>query len=170
MRLIFTMKVTFLKGKRGFTLVETLISVALIGGLVVIGVPMILQNLASTRLARTAREVKVELNAAGHLAVSRNMRYRINFTLSAYPTLDTYTRSYYTGGSWVVDSAMAPRSFDSIVDMVSPTSNFTVEFRPNNSATANHAICLQNTSDATNKYLVSVFSTTGRVTISEGGC
>jgi type IV fimbrial biogenesis protein FimT len=110
--------------QRGFTLVELLITIALIAGMVLIGSPSILRQLSHLRLTRATRDISVELQAARLKAIAQNIPYRVSFTLNTYPTSDTYRLQLFSGGSWQNDATRAPRDLPDTVDITSPD-NFT---------------------------------------------
>jgi prepilin-type N-terminal cleavage/methylation domain-containing protein len=158
--------------QRGFTLVELLITIALIAGMVLIGSPSILRQLSHLRLTRATRDISVELQAARLKAIAQNIPYRVSFTLntyptSAYPTSDTYRLQLFSGGSWQNDATRAPRDLPDTVDITSPGSNFQTEFKPNGTGTAVD-ICIQNKKDSTDRMKINVSSFTGRVSIQTG--
>jgi prepilin-type N-terminal cleavage/methylation domain-containing protein len=164
------MENTSISRKRGFTLIEVLIVVALISAMLVIGVPALLSQVSHINLSRAARDVLTELNAARSKAISRNMEHRVVFTLNATPQTDTYRISFRPDvtapGVWVDDTTI--RNIQRSVDITAPAGNFNVEFNPGGSAEVATQICLQNIDDAGDKMTVEVFSATGRVEIRSG--
>ncbi|MEE9542690.1 MAG: GspH/FimT family pseudopilin [Thermodesulfobacteriota bacterium] len=151
---------------RGFTIVELIVTMAIIAVILGITVPTILSGTSKTALKRTARDVTVELKAARQLAISRNMQFRVFFTLG---TTNTINREYRvnTSSAWQTDPVRSTRTMDSRVDITSPVtspSTFSVTFNPNGSATATE-ICIQNLSDSSDRKKVQVYNITGRVEI-----
>lgn len=155
------------KKQRGFTLVELLVTVALIGGMLVIGSPAILRQFAHIRLTRATRDISVELQAARLKAIAKNVPYRLSFTLNTYPTADTFRLQLYIGGTWQDDPSRVERTLPATVDITSPGSNFQTEFKPNGTGTAQD-ICVENQKDTSDRMKISVSEFTGRVTIQTG--
>ena len=152
-----------LKSNRGFTIVELIVTMAIMLVILGIAVPTILSGTSKASLKRSAWDVTVELKAARQLAISRNMQYRLSFLLG---TTDTIDREYRvnTSSAWLVDPARARISLDSRVNITAPGASFVVVFNPNGSATATE-ICIENVSDSSDRREVKVYSITGRVEI-----
>ena len=155
------------KKQRGFTLVELLVTVALVGGMLIIGSPVMLRQLAHLRLTRATRDISVELQAARLKAIAKNVPYRLSFTLNTYPTADTFRLQQYTGGTWQDDTDRIERTLPATVDITSPGSDFQTEFKPNGTGTAQD-ICIQNENDSGDRMKINVSEFTGRVTIQTG--
>ncbi len=152
-----------LKRNCGFTIVELIVTMAIIAVILGITVPTIISGTSKTALKRTARDVIVELKAARQLAISRNMQYRLSFLLG---TTDTIDREYRvnTSSAWQVDPVRARISVDSRVNITAPAASFVVVFNPNGSATATE-ICIENISDSSDRREIKIYSITGRVEI-----
>ena len=154
--------------KKGFTLIELLVTIAVMSILLLIGTPAIISQVAHTNLSRSARDVLGELNTARMKALSKNIQYRVVFTLNGSPQADTYKAQFSDdlGVTWHNDSSI--RSIKRSVDITAPGGAFfIVEFKPGGSATATD-ICLQNTSDGSDLMEVQVNGATGRVQIVDG--
>src|SRR3990170_7992876 len=65
---------------KGFSLVELLIVVALIGILMAIGTPYIVSQLSHIRLSRSVRDAATELNAGRLKAIAHNRLMAVDFT------------------------------------------------------------------------------------------
>lgn len=155
---------------RGFTLVELIVVIGIIGVLVGIAVPTFFSVTSKTAVTRATRDVTVELKAARQLAISRNMQYRIVFTLDAD---ETVARQYRinTASPWQDDITKALITMDGRVDIQntdSPGDDFIVTFNPNGSAVS-QAICMENSAGTSSGMQINVYSVTGRVE-SSGSC
>ena len=156
---------------RGYSLVEVLAVLSLISVLLIIGTPAVVDQMTHTRLKRGARDVITELNAGRLKAITKNTKYRVEFTLYASTaTPDEYTLSIWNiaSATWVDDSERPRRELPANVDITSPGANFNVEFYPNGTSTAT-SICLQNTGEASDRMKLSISGSTGQITIASGG-
>ncbi|MBE9532102.1 MAG: prepilin-type N-terminal cleavage/methylation domain-containing protein [Proteobacteria bacterium] len=151
---------------RGFTIVELIVVMGVIAVMIGISIPSFFTTTSKTALKRSTRDVTVELKAVRQLAISRNMQFRLVFTLG---TEDVIARQFRvnTSSAWQDDITRADTVIDERVNISSPGASFNVTFNPNGSATAN-TICLQNNSDSTSRMKVNIYSTTGRVEASSG--
>lgn len=163
--------------ERGFSLVELLVVLALIGAILVIGVPALVSQRAHQRLTRAARDMATELNAARIRAITKNTKYRVAFTLNADPTPDTYNLQVWDTAllTWGVDTSRATTHLPNGIDinsLVTQDAGTNIDFYPNgssNTGAASASICLANTADAADKMKVTVQGSTGMTTVVTGG-
>lgn len=71
------------RNQKGFTLVEAIITVAVIGILVMIGVPTFIGSLSRSRLTGTAREVATLMQVARLEAIKLNAPTEVNYDATA---------------------------------------------------------------------------------------
>lgn len=135
------------RADKGFTLVELLIVVALMAVIAAIAVPSITKTLPHQRLNRAARDILSELNAARLKAITSNNKYKVVFTLNAYPALDTYRMYAYVTGAWTLETTRTTVTMPAGIDITAPTSTFEIIYNSNGTATATN-ICLSNLSDS----------------------
>ena len=156
-----------IRDKRGYTLTELLVVVATIALMVAIGAPAVVSQVAHTRVKRSARDVFTELNAARMNAISKNTKYRVEFTLNASTSIpDTFKHARWnkTASAWEPDPGKSTVEINKGIDVTTPGASFNVDFFPNGTATA-QSICIQNTSNASDNMKVTVQSSTGRLEI-----
>ena len=158
-----------LSRKRGFTLVELLVTIAVMSVMLLVGMPALLSQISHIHLSRSARDVLGELNAARMKAISRNMEYRVFFTRNPTPQADTYRVQFRTSpaAAWQNDATI--RSIQKNVDITAPgAGDFNVEFNPGGSVEVAASICLRNNNDTSDKMTVQVIAATGRTAIGDG--
>ncbi|MFQ5465118.1 MAG: Tfp pilus assembly protein FimT/FimU [Thermodesulfobacteriota bacterium] len=156
-----------LREKKGYSMIEVLVVLAVMATLVAIGTPAIVSLVTHQRVKRSARDVFTELNGARINAITQNTKYRLEFTLNTSPsTPDTFRLARWNKATaaWEPDPRKSTMEVNPGIDIISPTASFNVEFFPNGTATA-QSICLQNTSDATDRMKVDVQSSTGKLQI-----
>ena len=155
---------------RGYSLSEVLVVMALISTIAVISGPALIGQMSHIRLKRAARDVTAELNAARFKAIAQNARYRVEFTLYASAsTPDAYSLSSWNAGTsaWEDYPTRPRRELPANTNITSPGESFNVEFRPNGTSTG-AAICIQNTSETSDRMKLTVSTSTGQIVISTG--
>jgi len=162
------------RGQRGFSLVEILVVVAILGTLIAIAAPTFLTStFPHMKLKSSSRDIFSMLQYARSKAVNSTQKYGVRFDLSASPkTFTVVTRAADTD-PWTADPQIAPKGLESGVDIfnvnvggVTYTTGTTavIVFDPFGSATLAE-IRLSNMSNTADKYMVSVSSASGRVKI-----
>ncbi len=165
MKVAIIMKIR--KSKTGFTLVEVLVVVAMMGIILAIAVPSLIKYMPHLRLKRAAFDISSELNGGRLSAITKNTKYRLEVTLySSTSTPDTYKLSIWNTATsvWDDEPQRPVREIPIGVDIITPASSFNVDFWPDGSATAT-SICLENTADTSDRRSVDVDGATGRISI-----
>ncbi|MFQ5442536.1 MAG: Tfp pilus assembly protein FimT/FimU [Thermodesulfobacteriota bacterium] len=163
-----------ISGEKGFTLVETLVVVAIFAVLVIIAAPNFLSTtFPRMKLKSSARDVYTMLQYARGKAVSSTQQYGVQFNLDAVPeTFDVVTRAV-GASTWNIDTSIAQKSVESGIEIFSVTVGGTeyttgttpvISFDPFGAASVAD-IKLNVTQIPAEQYKVSVASSSGRVTI-----
>jgi len=162
------------KGERGFSLVEILVVVAILGTLIAIAAPSFLTStFPHMKLKSTSRDIFSMLQYARSKAVNATQKYGVRFDLNAGPKQYLVVTRASDTDPWTADTAMAAKDIESGVDIFSVTvggvtytsgTTAVIAFDPFGSATAAN-IKLNVAGSVTDKYSVTVSSTSGRVKI-----
>jgi prepilin-type N-terminal cleavage/methylation domain-containing protein len=94
--------VTPMRRNAGYTLIELLIAVAIMGLLFGIGLPRLSRLRAPYAMAGATRQIAADIVAARQRAISRNTSYRVNFNAAA----KTYQLERLVGLAWTADGAV----------------------------------------------------------------
>lgn len=151
-----------LEKNKGFSLVELLLVIALIGVMVAIAVPSIVSQINHQRLVRSARDLFTEINAARTNAITRNVRYEVDVAGA------TYQLKYFDAGtaSWVNEHAAV--AMQSKISITSPAGAFQVVYNPNGTVAVPGNICLTNTANTADRMSIQFTGSLGRISIVTG--
>ena len=169
--------------RRGTTLGELLIVIAIIGVVAVLTVPNIGRQIARYRLKTAAREISNFLQETRTEAIKNaDIENPVSFRVVFNSTLGTYTRQKYQSGAWANDGPAKTLPATITIGNLSPTDINTRYFRTDGSsvldigtdptedqfdaAPVTLRIQLQNT--RRDRYEVNLFSLTGLTEIKEG--
>lgn len=172
--------------KKGFTLVEMLVVVALIAILASIGVPSLLNMMNRIRLTRATRDVSIALQAARLKAIAKNRKHKVYFVMG---TTDSYVlmtcsaggacsnASLGAGGGWAPDTTTeygTTKTLADNLDISTPSETFQVIFFPAGTATnqdstfEDQMICIVNTSSTGGIFKIDIRAATGKVLVDTG--
>lgn len=125
------MRMNYLTNKRGYTLTELMVTLAIVGIVAAMAVPSFMSYLPHLRLNGAARDLISDLRLARSLAVGQNQRYRVVFDVNN----DTYTLSRTVGGQVIKSVNYTDPNQGYIgIDLQAAS---TIEFDFNGTATAN---------------------------------
>lgn len=161
-------------GQRGFSLVEILVVVAILGTLLAIAAPTFLTStFPHMKLKSTSRDIFSMFQYARSKAVNSTRKYGVRFDLSAAPkNFMVVTRAADTD-PWTADPQIASKDVESGVSVFSITiggvvyttgTTSVIAFDPFGSATS-AKIKLNGAANTADKYSVTVSSASGRVKI-----
>ena len=151
------------KNAKGFTLVEMLIVLALIGIMLAISVPSIVNQMSHQRLIRTTRDLFSEINAARINAITRNVKYEVDVNGT------TFQLKYFNSGTgaWVNEPGHAAVSAQAKVNITAPSGAFQVVYNPNGTVSA-ALICLENAVTPSDKLSIQFTGSLGKISIVSG--
>jgi prepilin-type N-terminal cleavage/methylation domain-containing protein len=95
--------------KRGFTLIEVLVVVGIMGMLMVISYPSIMNSLETSGLENTARDIQSSMQVAKFQAVKTRINHRIRFYTIAVPWFFAIERQA-SDGTWATMHGSIPKS------------------------------------------------------------
>jgi len=175
---------------RGFSLVELLVAIAVIGVMLAIGVPAIIRQMGHLRLTRTTRDISIAMQAARLKAIARNVKFKV-YIVQGAP--DTYRLMFCNpvagacanatlgaGDGWTNDTTEygGGKQLPIGIDITSPAASSQTIFFPGGTATnegsttADQKICIKNTSNQTAGLAeilrVDIRAASGKVSISTG--
>lgn len=151
-----------MRDKRGFSLVELLTVVALVGVVSAIAVPNILSQLPKWHANGSTRDVMSTLMVARLKAIQNNKEYAVLFT---FGDTDSYKLLKKSGGVWQDEGAATEAPTDITMELTggAPCNNNRVEFNPN--GTAGCSPMWVKTKDDAYKRKISIESNTGRISV-----
>jgi len=77
-----TTRATYIRSQRGFTLVETMITLAVLGIMVGISIPSVMAWMPSMHMKNAAQEIKTAMMQARSKAINHGTEYRVLFSPS----------------------------------------------------------------------------------------
>lgn len=157
------------RDSKGFSLMELIIVMALIGILMAIAMPSVLSQIAHLRLTRSVRNVVSELNAARFKAIAQNKNYAVEFTISAGANPpDSYQLQSWNGAAYVNEPGRAAGALEPDISISSPGGPaYTLPFTPSGTSTAT-SICIENTHETNDRMKITVTGSTGMIQVTTG--
>ncbi len=145
------------KARRGYTLIELILTISIVGLLGVIVAPRLLISLPYFNLQGEAKKMRAKIREIQGLSIAKRKIYRIEFSAGS----GNYSVSYLDGETWVLVETIEPRGGIGI-DSVTFAAN-QVEFNVFGAPDAGGNVVLINSKGQT--VTLTVTPATGRVTI-----
>ena len=95
---------------RGFTLIEVLVVVAIMGMLMLISYPSIMNSLETRGLENAARDIQSSMQVARFQAVKTRINHRIRFSNTTGPWFFAIERQAPDGTTWATMHGSIPKS------------------------------------------------------------
>lgn len=159
-----------LKRQKGFSLVEILIVIALVGILMGIGGPALVKQISHIKFSRAVREMAVELNAARLKAIAQSRPVRVAFTGGTF-NMEIFDLG---NGTWGDYPGRAVQDFGNSASITAPAGNFSVAFYANGTARFSNttdpsiSICAANAKNGSDTMSIDISGTTGMTTVTTG--
>lgn len=116
--------------KNGFTLIEVLVVVAIIGTMIVATFPSIMNSLETRNLDNSARDIQTTLQQARYRAVNDKVEYRVRFAQTV-GLWQIFLESEDSSGNWsAVTGFMVKTVSSEFILLLNLPSNQAVEFSP----------------------------------------
>ena len=155
-----------MRGERGFTMVETLVVIAIMGILSAIAIPSLYKWRQSAECKEAAWGILADMRLGKQSALSTNLEHRVEIDMDARRyrlargNMPSASTSWTAIDGWAELAANVNWAGGAACD---GNTDMDVVFRPNGSAET-EVICIKDAADAV-KYRVSVNATSGRAVI-----